>query len=71
MLRRLKELPEEKEKRVLVSGEGQEALLLTYLLANHKRLKSETQNLSIYLVHKPGVETERKHEEDAGLISSA
>ena len=52
MLNKLKELPEEKEKRILVSGEGQEALLVTYYLSRHKRLLSEVPNLGIYLVHK-------------------
>ena len=52
MLKRLKELPEAKEKRILVSGEGQEALLVTYFLINHKRLVSEVPNLSVYLVYK-------------------
>ena len=42
MLEELKKLPFEKEKRILVSGEGQETLLVTYFLAKHERLLKET-----------------------------
>jgi thioredoxin reductase len=38
MLKRLCDLPTEKEKRILVSGEGQEAVLVAYYLAKHKKL---------------------------------
>ena len=53
MLKYLSEkFPAEKEKRILVSGEGQEALLVTYYLAKNERLRAGTQNLQIYLVRK-------------------
>ena len=50
MLNYFHTLPLEKEKRILISGEGQEALLVTHYLAQHKRLRAEIPNLKIYLV---------------------
>ena len=52
MIDQLKSIPEDKEKRILVSGEGQEALLVTYFLAQNAKLRSEVDNLKIYLVYK-------------------
>ena len=52
MIDQLKSIPEDKEKRILVSGEGQEALLVTYFLARNAKLRSEVDNLKIYLVYK-------------------
>ena len=52
MLEELKKLPKDKEKRILVSGEGQETLLVTYFLAKHQRLRERTDNLKIYMVYK-------------------
>lgn len=52
MLQSLKEFPQEKEKRILINGEGAEALLVAYYLSKHSQLLSEIPNLNIYLVHK-------------------
>jgi len=52
MLQSLKEIPQEKEKRILISGEGAEALLVAYYLSRHSQLRSQVPNLNIYLVHK-------------------
>ena len=56
MLKRLQELPDSKEKRILVSGEGQESFLVTYFLLKNKRLMTEVPNLSIFLLHKKSAE---------------
>ena len=52
MLPRFKELPAEKEKRILVSGEGQEALLVTHYLARSRKLRESVPNIKIYCVNK-------------------
>ena len=52
MLPRFKELPAEKEKRILVSGEGQEALLVTHYLARSRKLRESVPNVKIYCVNK-------------------
>ena len=69
MLKHLGELPKEKEKRILICGEGQDAYLVAYYLAKNKKLLSQTPNLNIYLLHKNTQAIEDVNKREEGTLS--